>query len=127
MRHLDDDLDAALRRHVSLGPGGSWNDDATSRFEQFWQEYRAGLGEVAAEFDRVAASLPSTADQVDGFNRTLVATMIEIGSWIALTIATIWVPVAGEAEAAAAIVEGSAPPDGRGQPAPVGGRLRRGR
>src|SRR5262245_21557337 len=107
IRSLDLDLDRGLRASISFGPGGNWYDGASGEFERFWQRYRQGLTEVADEFDKVARSLEDTAGQVDDFNSTLVWTVVEMGGWIALMLATGWIPVAGEAEAAGAVVEGT--------------------
>jgi LysM repeat protein/uncharacterized protein YukE len=107
LRNLKADLAGGLRAHVSFGAAGNWNDDASRQFQSFMQRYGQGLDEVAAEFDRIAGSLEDTAGQVDNFNSTLKWTMIEIGGWIAATLLLMAVPVVGEAEEAAAVVEGT--------------------
>src|SRR2546429_2200814 len=107
LRKLERDLDAGLTAHVSIRPGGSWNDDSARAFDAVWRRYRPGLHGLADEFDQVAAALEGASRQVDAFNDAIVEAIVEIGAWVAFCVATSWIPGVDAAAAAGAVLRGA--------------------
>ncbi len=107
LRDLAQNLRSGFAAHVDTSPGGNWNDDASRAFDHVWQQYLPGLTDLAGEYDSVAASLEDAAQQVDSFNDAVVSAIVEIGIWIAICVATSWIPGVDVLDAAAAVVRGA--------------------
>jgi uncharacterized protein YukE len=107
VRDLAANLGTAMSRNVDTSPGGNWNDAASRAFTGVWQQYLPGLTQLAGEYDHVAKTLNDAADQVDNFNNAVVSAIVEIGVWIAVCVATSWIPGVDVLDAAAAVVRGA--------------------
>src|SRR2546429_7446557 len=98
LRSARDQLDHIAATQLRGGEGGNWNDPASDAFRAAWSREAAHFGELASQYDAMAKALHDAGHEGTNFNHATKMVLLEIGAWIAVTVALAAIPGADLAE-----------------------------